>query len=426
MTIETTNIIKKRQLTVMLITAVILWLVVHIAHAPYHHWNHETLGLDEQDADAIAMVAAVFISFIFQYIVSFTLFQDVMMGIANINKHHDQDLSCDEAIIDNVAQNLTELPILTQLLNEQLHGITEDTEQSAYGIIERLHAIDEVINELLSTVAASAEESNTMSHEGEKDVGSNVNLIENLNDYMMDRYAEFESDRISISIVVNQANSLSSLVTMVNKISKQTSLLALNAAIEAARAGEAGRGFAVVADQVQKLSNETNQVVAKIHEGIGNVTRSIQEQFRSKLENSSIQKQQAVLENFSAHLNSMGTNYQKMMMRDEKTIIQLANTSQTLSSMFMEVLASIQFQDITRQQIEQVQKILNSIDTDILQMVQMMRNKEIPNSTSIRDHIDQIKNSNIIKKHNDNNESKIENNVHSGNNYSNQQKIELF
>jgi methyl-accepting chemotaxis protein len=217
-----------------------------------------------------------------------------------------------------------------------------------------------------------------------------VHLIENLNDYIQQRLVEFDADRESIAIVVHQANSMSTLIDMIKGISSQTNLLALNAAIEAARAGEVGRGFAVVADEVRKLSGETDIAVSKIQEGIGKVASTIEEQFKHKLEHSNIDQQKSLLENFSKHLDSMGSNYNALMKRDEAMLANLSSTSHTLSSMFMDVLASIQFQDVTRQQIEQVQSALTRLDAHMVQMVEMMRSRDFSNAASIKDHIEQI------------------------------------
>jgi methyl-accepting chemotaxis protein len=335
-------------------------------------------------------------------------------------------VSGDEAIINSAASDLGDLPALTKLLNQQLHAITEDTERSAYGIMERLQAIDGVINELMATVTAGAKEAEVMIESGEKSVGSNVDLIANLNIYIQERFTEADADRESISIVVHQAESLTSLVDLIKKISSQTNLLALNAAIEAARAGEVGRGFAVVADEVRKLSGETDHAVSMIQAGISEVAKTIEEQFRSKLDHSNIQQQKDVLESFSRHLDSMGSNYQHLMKRDEAMLDNLNSTSQTLSTMFMDVLASIQFQDVTRQQIEQVQNALSRLDTHVAQMVEMMRSKDFSNAASIKEHIDQIFQGYVMDKQRDVHASAMGRSVQTGGSSVALQKIELF
>jgi methyl-accepting chemotaxis protein len=318
------------------------------------------------------------------------ILKNFSLGIHAEKQQLDRQICGGEAIINSAASDLGDLPTLTKLLNGQLHAITVETERSAYGIVERLQSIDEVINQLLSTVTLSAHEGEAMIQSGKQSVGSNEDLIANLNHYIKERLAESDTSRNSIAIVVEQAKSLASLVDLIKDISTQTNLLALNAAIEAARAGEMGRGFAVVADQVRKLSGETNTAVTKIQSGIGKVTKTIEEQFLNKLDIGYVNKQKALLESFSNHLTHMGGNYQHLMKRDEELLAQLKETSQTLSSMFMDVLANIQFQDITRQQIEQVQNALTRLDNHVSQMVEMMRNKNFSNAATIKGNIDQM------------------------------------
>jgi methyl-accepting chemotaxis protein len=397
MTAVTSKFIQ-RQLTIILLTVTTFAVFAHLLIAPYHRWNHDSLSIDENLADVLFISFVVLISYIFQLVISLVIFKDVSLGVQADHVQLHRKLSENENIINLAANDLGELPLLTGLLNDQLHAVTEETERSAYNIMERLQAIDGAINELMSSVSSSAQEATVMINEGEKSIGSNVDLIANLNNYIMDRYAEFESDRNSIAIVIQQAHSLTPLVEMIKNISRQTNLLALNAAIEAARAGEVGRGFAVVANEVRKLSSETDLAVSKIQEGIGNVAEAIDSQFRNKLENSSVKKQQEVLERFSKHLDSMGINYQKMMKRDEETLTHIGNASQTLSSMFMEVLAGIQFQDVTRQQIEQVQQALTRLDTHVSQVVKMMRSRDFSNAASIKEHIDKIYKSYVTNK----------------------------
>ncbi len=92
------------------------------------------------------------------------------------------------------------------------------------------------------------------SEEGEKTIGKSVKVIAELAKYLKD---------------------IEGTINAINEVADKINLLALNAAIEAARAGEAGRGFSVVADEVNKLADQTTELVKAIQSTIMEQTNRI-------------------------------------------------------------------------------------------------------------------------------------------------------
>ena len=104
----------------------------------------------------------------------------------------------------------------------------------------------------------------------------------------------------------------------------------------------------------------------------------------------------------------------------------LSNTSSTLSSMFIEVLGNIQFQDVTRQQIEQVQNALTRLDSHVVQMVEMMRSRDFSNAASIKEHIDQIYDGYVMDKQRNIHSSAIDGEIQTACDSAASHNIELF
>ena len=118
----------------------------------------------------------------------------------------------------------------------------------------------------------------------------------------------------------------------------------------------------MVADEVRKLSGETETAVVKISQGIAAVADHIEEQFQHKLSNVNLDKEKQLLEFFSSQLNALGQSYEALMQHESGVLSQVKESSSLLATMFMDAQASVQFQDVSRQQIEHVMQALTQLD----------------------------------------------------------------
>lgn len=411
-----------------IVASVISGLMVYWTHPILHPFVHSLIGMEERTFDTIGAVLILLSGFSIHSVVVRSIYRDFSYGRDEVIAELQSKLSNKNKVLEKVARDLADLPALTALLKNQLTAVNQENEKAAIDIITRLQKTDGVVEKLVGVITHSANDNEALANSGEKKIHENQDLVEKLISYVQDRFVEAETDQKRITAVVSDAQSLVSLVDIIRGISSQTNLLALNAAIEAARAGEVGRGFAVVADEVRKLSSQTDAAVTKIQDGINHVTASIAEQFADKLLNTSLENQRALLTSFSDHLGDMGQSYEISLKLNEDAIENMHLVSQDLSKMFMDVLANIQFHDVTRQQIELVQGALDRLDDHVSELVSMMDSMVVnDDAPSIKERIDEIANGYVMQTQRDIH-SQVVGQSHTAANHSAPEpaKIELF
>ena len=242
------------------------------------------------------------------------------------------------AAAQRVGDELQQIPQFNEVVRKQLGSVVEETEKASFDIIARLGDIDRVVEQLNAIVDRSTQVSSDIIGSAEQRITDNQQLIAQLDQYIVQRVADAETEQQRSLQFAEQGRALAGLVQLIRNIAFQTNLLALNAAIEAARVGEAGRGFAVVAGEVRKLAQATDQAVGQINDGIQGVVDSIEQQY---LQHNDIQAERAALQNFSAQLNEVGREYQQVARHDAEVMRQIHESSQQLVAMFMDALASV-------------------------------------------------------------------------------------
>lgn len=346
----------------------------------FHDIFHRTFA-SAPVADALGTLFIVLVAFIGQRIVSKAFFRDYMLGLSHMAEKGESKRDTFHHVAEEVSGELTQVHDFNEVVRGQLKRVIEDTEKAAFDIVERLQTIDGVVTKLDRFVNATSDETAQLVHDSEARIAQNQIIVNKMEGYVQQRLQEADQDQVRVTQVVQEARSLESLVQLIKHVAGQTNLLALNAAIEAARAGEAGRGFAVVADEVRKLSGETEAAVVQISRGISGVAENIETQFQDKLSNVNLAKEREMLEFFSSQLNELGQSYEELMRHEADVLAQVQESSTQLAGMFMEAQASVQFQDVSRQQIEHAVQALSQLDEHAGLLAERLRAYEDPGFT---------------------------------------------
>jgi methyl-accepting chemotaxis protein len=388
----------RRMLLVSLLVGLGAAATVYVGNDWFDNVLLPAIGLSPATGSALGILIAVMTAFFAQRVVSSAFYRDWLFGLGRLQ---EDTLGRSKTVVgaaEQVADELRAVSGFNNVVRGQLNAVVAGTEKAAFDIASRLQEIDDIISRLGAFVESTTAESNKLLTASEDRIEHNRTLIATLEDYIRQRVVTAREDRDRITQVVKEARSLGTLVELIKHISGQTNLLALNAAIEAARAGEAGRGFAVVADEVRKLSGETNKAVGQISMGIQTVANSIETQFEDKLSHDNAAAEAEALESFAAQLDDLGKSYREVTEHEAEVMSSITDSSQQLAGMFMSALASVQFQDVTRQQIEQVIDALNRLDAHSAMLASRLSQLEDPQFKwqPLSEHLDQLYSSYVM------------------------------
>lgn len=341
-------------------------LLVAIAVYFGNDWFFDRLlpafGIGRATGSALGTFLAMLAVILAIAIASRALFHDEMFGVGRMQQRIHEERTKTRMLVDEVADELDAIKSFDDVIRNQLTNVVNQTEDAAFAISSQLQTIDSVVTKLDQFVSQISDESAAMQDVSEARIDQNRQMIAKMTEYIQRRIDAAASDQQRVAQVVSEARSLESLVQLIRDIAAQTNLLALNAAIEAARAGEAGRGFAVVADEVRKLSQETDQAVSRINHGIQGVATTIEAQFSHALSTQQVEKERSILGVFSEQMGALSRSYEEVTAHEKSVLATVNECSSELSTMFMDALASIQFQDVTRQQLNHVGEALTRLD----------------------------------------------------------------
>jgi methyl-accepting chemotaxis protein len=181
---------------------------------------------------------------------------------------------------------------------------------------------------------------------------------------MVDQIVATARDAVSMTFVLNEVVEdvarVEKSLTGIKKINSQTNMLAMNAKIEAARAGEAGKGFAVVSDEVRELSKSINGISEQIGEEVRSIAEGVRKGHEQLQKIASVDMSDQILaqDNISKLMNGLTEQNEKF----NEMLVSSAGTSQEISADIAALITGMQFQDRTKQRIENVVSAIRSVN----------------------------------------------------------------
>lgn len=267
-----------------------------------------------------------------------------------------------------IAQEIKDVEPYLHLLHEQLAGALKDTETGVLAIIERLNALHGVSTNQVDRIQESMVNGMSLMEIMRDQSNQNNQVINILKNYVTEQTNELVFNHNRIQVLAKQMDELSPLVDSISEIAKQTNLLALNAAIEAARAGESGRGFAVVADEVRKLSSLTSQAAENIEHKISLATKSAEEELAAANSALEEQKTESELERIIEEISTMENRFTQGSNVLLSVINAVDSGNKDIITRLSETFGFLQYQDVFRQRVEQVQLALNELNQHLQQV----------------------------------------------------------
>jgi len=256
-----------------------------------------------------------------------------------------------QKLSDELKVIVSKVDVMKSIVEEAVHGLTD----SFNNLSQQSSLQDALMHQLVEGLHAN---------DGADDQKGFIDETKEVLEYFVNNITEVSRGGMTMVYTVDdieaQMDSVNQLLSEISAIADQTNLLALNAAIEAARAGEAGRGFAVVADEVRALSTNSNNLNDKIRDVVD----------KSK---SNITKAKEIVGEIAGKDMSVAMQHKS---RVDEVLVLMGEKNNFVSSKLAEAqhisnsiekgvnvaVRSLQFEDIARQQCEQLNSHIGLVD----------------------------------------------------------------
>jgi methyl-accepting chemotaxis protein len=262
----------------------------------------------------------------------------------------------------------------TYILNKQMNSVTELSEEAAGSILSNLTSADGKITSLLDFIQQSG--SNDL-------VGRVITQIESQMEdcrQLLQRFAARQSDNAELGLqqgskIVENTNSVLDILGKVSGISRQTTMISFNVSIEAERVGEASKGFAIIALEIRKLASEVQTLSRDMHVRVQALMQSVTVDLPELAKQRERAEGEAIT-NITEALDGLGGNLIALITHQRNILQKVESEGESIARPILDIMGRIQFQDIIRQQLGQLDQMAEMVSEHIKSVGMMLADPE--------------------------------------------------
>lgn len=288
------------------------------------------------------------------------------------------------------AEEMREVAPYLDLMNTQLGGSLQDTEQGMLGLIDAIVAIHGMSDQQMSRINAAEQNGAELSaivHEKimvDKQMGAILEM------FVLRQEQDVTANMGRIQRL-QEVKSLGPLVDVIANVAQQTNFLSINAAVQAAHAGEGGRAFAVLAAEIRQLSLKTAEAAKDIASKIKLATAGIDEEMANVTRVGDRQFAIGNMRKVVTDIKEMQDRFSRASQRLLEIVEGDKAAHQRLVTRVSDALGHVQTHDIMRQRIEHVQSALAELQEHLRGLADEVQHKRWSSDAmlSLRQRLDE-------------------------------------
>ncbi len=284
-----------------------------------------------------------------------------------------------------ISEKISYFHLFADAMKDETNSVITDTEKNAVDLMTDLKVVESSLENLLDFISVSS--ANDRVIQIIEQLHHSQSLVDQL---AADRLRDAEGVQKAMENISGVVSDLGKMVQNVRGIAGSTRMLALNATIEAARAGEQGKGFAIVASEVKALSQQSDHVAVEIGAGIDNLEKTVAASL-STVVGERNSKEESSLSVISEAVGELTGNLQALIAHQRDTLTKVQQENERLGGPIMQMIGSIQFQDVVKRRLE----ALNRCSDRISEVVAATDSKMTSTAVASRGELDAMVNSHL-------------------------------